>query len=172
MAADLLFAAAALASIRSRPIDTFVPKDEIDERHIESLITSCRTKRAARTPLSIIRDAIQDKGKVALARIVMGHREHTIAIRPSSVTTKPTGAFAQSGRSRRHRHELGLFTKVTICLRDDYHGNENHRCGNYAERQADEAKAHWVRHALVSPTTESPARYRASFACQWMLAIQ
>jgi Ku protein len=61
-------------------IDAFVPKEEVDERYIEKPYYIAPNGESGEDAFSVIRDAMQDKGKVALARIVMGHREHVIAI--------------------------------------------------------------------------------------------
>ena len=63
-------------------IDAFVPKDEVDERYIEKPYYIVPNDESGEDAFSVIRDAMQDKGKVALARIVMAHREHMIAIQP------------------------------------------------------------------------------------------
>jgi Ku protein len=71
-----------LESTHTIDIDTFVPKDEIDERYIEKPYYIVPNDETGADAFSVIRDAMQDKGKVALARIVMAHREHIIAIQP------------------------------------------------------------------------------------------
>jgi DNA end-binding protein Ku len=63
-------------------IDTFVPKDEIDERFIEKPYYIVPNDDSGEDAFNVIRDAMQDKERVALARIVMAHREHILAIQP------------------------------------------------------------------------------------------
>ena len=63
-------------------IDTFVPKDEIDERFIEKPYYIVPNDSSGEEAFAVIRDAMRDKGKVALARIVIAHREHVMAIQP------------------------------------------------------------------------------------------
>jgi Ku protein len=63
-------------------IDSFVPADEIDERYIEKPYYIVPNGEAGEEAFAVIRDAMQDKDKVALARVVMAHREHIIAIQP------------------------------------------------------------------------------------------
>lgn len=63
-------------------IDSFVPKDEIDERYIEKPYYIVPNGEAGEEAFTVIRDAMQDKERVALARVVMAHREHVIAIQP------------------------------------------------------------------------------------------
>jgi DNA end-binding protein Ku len=66
-------------------IDTFVPKDEIDERFIQKPYYIVPNEPSGEEAFTVIRDAMQDKGKVALARIVVAHREHVMAIQPFSM---------------------------------------------------------------------------------------
>ena len=63
-------------------IDTFVPKDEIDDRYIEKPYYVVPNDPSGEDAFGVIRDAMRDKGRVALARIVMAHREHVLAIQP------------------------------------------------------------------------------------------
>jgi DNA end-binding protein Ku len=63
-------------------IDSFVPKDEIDERYLNKPYYIAPDGKAAMEPYAVIQAAMKDKGKVALARIVLTNREHIIAIEP------------------------------------------------------------------------------------------
>jgi DNA end-binding protein Ku len=71
-----------LESTHTIDIDSFVPKDEIDERFIEKPYYVVPNDESGLEAFSVIRDAMEDKGKVALARVVMAHREHILAIQP------------------------------------------------------------------------------------------
>ena len=71
-----------LESTHTIDIDTFVPKEEIDERFIEKPYYIVPNDPTGEDAFSVIRDAMRDKGRVALARIVMAHREHVMAIQP------------------------------------------------------------------------------------------
>lgn len=75
-------AAVQLESTHTIEIDRFVPKEDIDERYIEKPYYIVPNDDAGEEAYGVIRDAMRDKGKVALARIVMAHREHVIAIQP------------------------------------------------------------------------------------------
>lgn len=75
-------AAIELESTHTIEIDAFVPKEEIDERYIEKPYYIVPNDEAGEEAYSVIRDAMRDKDKVALARVVMAHREHVIAIQP------------------------------------------------------------------------------------------
>src|SRR5437588_8612445 len=60
-----------IESTHSIDIDAFVPKEEIDERYIEKPYYIVPNDTSGEDAFMVIRDAMQDKGKVALARIVM-----------------------------------------------------------------------------------------------------
>jgi Ku protein len=71
-----------IESTHTIDIDAFVPRQEIDERYIEKPYYIVPNDESGEDAFSVVRDAMQDKGKVALARIVMAHHEHVIAIQP------------------------------------------------------------------------------------------
>jgi Ku protein len=71
-----------LESTHTIDIDTFVPKEEIDDRFIEKPYYIIPNDPSAGDAFGVIRDAMRDKDRVALARVVMGHREHILAIQP------------------------------------------------------------------------------------------
>jgi Ku protein len=63
-------------------IDNFVPRDEIDRRYLNNPYYIAPDGRAGADAFAVIRDAMKDKDRVALARIVLTNREHIIAIEP------------------------------------------------------------------------------------------
>lgn len=63
-------------------IDSFVPKAEIDKRYLNHPYYIAPDGKAALDAFAVIRDAMKDQDNVALARIVLTHREHIIAIEP------------------------------------------------------------------------------------------
>jgi Ku protein len=63
-------------------IDSFVPADEIDKRYYNHPYYIVPDGRAAMEAFAVVRDALKEKGRVALARIVLTNREHVIAIEP------------------------------------------------------------------------------------------
>jgi Ku protein len=63
-------------------IDSFVPRDEIDRRYIDHPYYIVPDGKAGVDAFAVIRDAMKDKDRVALARIVLTNREHIIAIEP------------------------------------------------------------------------------------------
>lgn len=79
---DEELSAVQVESTHTIEIDSFVPKDEFDERYYEKPYYIVPNGEAGEEAYSVIRDAMKDQNKVALARIVMAHREHVIAIQP------------------------------------------------------------------------------------------
>ena len=63
-------------------IDTFVPETEIDKRYYERPYYIVPDGKTSEEAFAVIRDAMKDKGRVALARIVFANREHILAIEP------------------------------------------------------------------------------------------
>jgi Ku protein len=63
-------------------IDNFVPRDEIDKRYLNNPYYIAPDGKAGIEAFAVIRDAMKDKDRVALARIVLTNREHVIAIEP------------------------------------------------------------------------------------------
>jgi DNA end-binding protein Ku len=63
-------------------IDSFVPRDEIDKRYLDHPYYIAPDGKAGIDAFAVIRDAMKDQGRVALARIVLTNREHIIAIEP------------------------------------------------------------------------------------------
>jgi DNA end-binding protein Ku len=63
-------------------IDSFVPRGEIDQRYLDHPYYIAPDGKAGLDAFAVIRDALRDKDRVALARIVLTNREHIIAIEP------------------------------------------------------------------------------------------
>jgi Ku protein len=63
-------------------IDSFVPSAEIDKRFLNHPYYIAPDGKAGIDAFAVIRDAMKDKDRVALARIVLSNREHVIAIEP------------------------------------------------------------------------------------------
>ncbi len=63
-------------------IDSFVPRDEIDKRYYNHPYYIAPDGKAAIDAFAVIRDAMKDEDRVALARVVLTNREHVIAIEP------------------------------------------------------------------------------------------
>lgn len=71
-----------IESTHAIDIDSFVPRTEIDKRYLDKPYYISPSDKSAAEAFAVIRDAMKDKERVALARIVMAHREHVIALEP------------------------------------------------------------------------------------------
>lgn len=71
-----------IESNRTIDIDSFVPRDEIDKRYLDNPYYIVPDGKAGVDAFAVIRDAMKDQDRVALARIVLTNREHIIAIEP------------------------------------------------------------------------------------------
>jgi Ku protein len=63
-------------------IDSFVPRDEIDKRYLDHPYYIVPDGKAAVDAFAVIRDAMKDEERVALARVALTNREHVMAIEP------------------------------------------------------------------------------------------
>jgi DNA end-binding protein Ku len=71
-----------LESNHTIEIDSFVPREEIDKRYLNHPYYVAPDGKAAVEAFAVIRDAMQDQDRVALARIVLTNREHVMTIEP------------------------------------------------------------------------------------------
>jgi DNA end-binding protein Ku len=63
-------------------IDKFVPQEEIDKRYYERPYYIVPDGKSGEEAFAVIRDAMKDKGRVALAGIVFANRQHILAVEP------------------------------------------------------------------------------------------
>jgi len=71
-----------IESTHTIDIDSFVPRDEIDKRYMDRPYYIAPTGKVGADAFAVIREAMRDKDRVALGRIVMANREHVIALEP------------------------------------------------------------------------------------------
>jgi DNA end-binding protein Ku len=71
-----------IESTHTVDIDKFVPLAEIDKRYLDKPYYIVPDGKVAAEAFVVIRDAMKDKERVGLARIVMANREHIIALEP------------------------------------------------------------------------------------------
>lgn len=71
-----------LESTHTIEIDSFVPREEIDRRYLNHPYYIAPDGKAGVDAFAVIRDAMKDQERVALARIVLTNREHILAIEP------------------------------------------------------------------------------------------
>ena len=71
-----------LESNHTIDIDNFVPRDEIDRRYLDSPYYMVPDGNSGIDAFAVIRDAMKDQDRVALARVVLSNRERIVAIEP------------------------------------------------------------------------------------------
>jgi DNA end-binding protein Ku len=71
-----------LESTRTIDIEGFVPREQIDKRYLERPYYIVPNGKENADAFAVVRDAMKDKERVALARIVMAQREHIMTLEP------------------------------------------------------------------------------------------
>ena len=71
-----------IESTHTIDIDGFVARADIDKRYLDKPYYIAPDGKTGVEAFVVIRDAMQDEERVALARIVMAHREHMIMLEP------------------------------------------------------------------------------------------
>jgi DNA end-binding protein Ku len=79
-----------IESTRTIEIDTFVPREQIDDRYIDAPYYIAPTDTVGQEAFAVIREAMRGKGMVALGRVVMAKREYVIALEPFDKGLKAT----------------------------------------------------------------------------------
>src|SRR5471032_406953 len=74
--------AIAIESNHTIEIDTFVPREQIDERHLDSPYYITPNDQVGQEAFAVIREAMRGKGMAALARVVLAKRERVIMLQP------------------------------------------------------------------------------------------
>ena len=73
-----------IESTHTIDIDSFVPRAEIDDRYLDSPYYIAPTDQVGQEAFTVIRDAMQEKKMVGIARIVLTRREHIVMLEPFS----------------------------------------------------------------------------------------
>jgi DNA end-binding protein Ku len=79
-----------IESTRTIEIDSFVPREQIDDRYIDAPYYIAPTDSVGQEAFAVIREAMRGKGMVALGRVVMSKREYVIALEPFEKGLKAT----------------------------------------------------------------------------------
>src|SRR5271168_2976454 len=74
--------AIAIESNHTIEIDSFVPREQIDERYLDSPYYIAPNDQVGQDAFAVIREAMRGKGTVALARVVLAKRERVIMLQP------------------------------------------------------------------------------------------
>ncbi len=69
-----------IASTHTIEIDSFVPRSEIDQRFFDTPYYLTPREPVGQEAFAVIREAMRDKGMVALGRLVLSKRERVIAL--------------------------------------------------------------------------------------------
>lgn len=69
-----------IESTHTIDIDSFVPRPEIDDRYLDSPYYVAPTDQVGQEAFAVIRDAIHEKGMVALGRVVVSRREYVVML--------------------------------------------------------------------------------------------
>jgi len=72
----------AIESSHTVDIDTFVPREQIDQRYFDSPYYLVPDDRVGQEAFAVIRDAMRGKSMVALGRVVLSKRERVIMLEP------------------------------------------------------------------------------------------
>jgi DNA end-binding protein Ku len=79
---DNEFDAIAIESSHTIEIDSFVPREQIDERYLDSPYYITPNDQAGQDAFAVIREAMRGKGMAALGRVVLAKRERVIMLEP------------------------------------------------------------------------------------------
>jgi DNA end-binding protein Ku len=74
--------AVAVESTHTIEIDSFVPREQIDERYLDSPYYIMPDDKVGQEAFAVIREAMRGKDMVALARVVLAKRERVIMLQP------------------------------------------------------------------------------------------
>jgi DNA end-binding protein Ku len=80
----------ALESNHTIDVERFVPRDEIDERYLDSPYYIAPTDTVGQEAFVVIREAMKDKGMVGLGRVVLYRRERLLMLEPFEKGIKAT----------------------------------------------------------------------------------
>ena len=71
-----------IESTHTIDIETFVPRDQVDQRYLEAPYYIAPEDKVAQEAFAVIRDAMREKGKAGVARVVISRRERMILLEP------------------------------------------------------------------------------------------
>ncbi len=76
------FDAIAIESNHTIEIDSFVPREQIDERYLDSPYYITPDGQVGQDAFAVIREAMRGKGMAAIGRVVLAKRERVIVLQP------------------------------------------------------------------------------------------
>ena len=169
------FAKAKTESTETLDIREFVPLDQINVAHFDSPYWLEPTKQG-RKAYALLREALEDSGRVGVGTFVMRQREHLAALRPAGKALMVTTLrFADEIRSaedldlpgdeRLGKKEIELARKLVDTLADDWDPAEYKDTYHETLRAAIEQK-------LEGREVEAPAPRKAARVVNLMQALE
>ena len=71
-----------IESTHTIDIESFVPRDQVDERYLETPYYIAPDDKVAQEAFAVIRDAMREKGRAGVARVVIARRERMVLLEP------------------------------------------------------------------------------------------
>jgi len=71
-----------IESTHTIDIESFVPREQVDERYLDTPYYIAPDDKVAQEAFAVIRDAMEEKGRAGIARVVMARRERMILLEP------------------------------------------------------------------------------------------
>jgi DNA end-binding protein Ku len=71
-----------IESTHTIDIEGFVPRDQVDERYLDTPYYIAPDDKVAQEAFAVIRDAMRDKGRAGVARVVIARRERMVLLEP------------------------------------------------------------------------------------------
>src|SRR3954469_20954749 len=71
-----------IESTHTIDIESFVPREQVDQRYFEAPCYIAPEAKVAQEAFAVIRDAMRDKGKAGLGRVVLARRERMVLLEP------------------------------------------------------------------------------------------
>jgi DNA end-binding protein Ku len=71
-----------IASTHTIDIESFVPRAQVDERYLETPYYIAPDDKVAQEAFAVIRDAMREKGRAGVARVVIARRERMVLLEP------------------------------------------------------------------------------------------
>jgi DNA end-binding protein Ku len=71
-----------IESTHTIDIENFVPREQVDERYLETPYYIAPDDKVAQEAFAVIRDAMRDKGKAGVGRVVISRRERMVLLEP------------------------------------------------------------------------------------------
>jgi DNA end-binding protein Ku len=71
-----------IESTHTIDIESFVPREQVDQRYLEAPYYIAPEDKIAQEAFAVIRDAMREKGKAGLGRVVLARRERMVLLEP------------------------------------------------------------------------------------------